>query len=247
MKSSIIKLSAMGIIVVIIIGVYHFKLFDSTAKITDSPEIVSESPAVTTPKLVPIDIKIPKPMFISWPHYKDMPNLEKPSGKPRPPFMAPVGTKNIALEKPVFSTDKDPIMGKVELITDGDKEAFDSSYVEFGPFLQHFTIDLEVRHNIYAVVMWHYHRQQRVYYDVVVQVADDPDFVTNVRTLFNNDIDNSAGLGIGKDMHYVETHEGKLIDCKGVEARYVRLYSNGNSANELNHYVEVEVYGKPTR
>jgi len=79
---------------------------------------------------------------------------------------------------------------------------------------------------------------------VIVQTADDPDFVTNVTTLFNNDIDNSAGLGVGTDMHYVETHKGELIDAKGARARYVRLYSNGNSADDLNHYVEVEVYGR---
>jgi hypothetical protein len=48
-------------------------------------------------------------------------------------------------------------------------------------------------------------------------------------------------------MNYVETHEGKLIDAKGVEARYVRLYSNGNDAAPLNHYVEIEVYGRPAR
>jgi hypothetical protein len=24
----------------------------------------------------------------------------------------------------------------------------------------------------------------------------------------------------------------------------VRLYSNGNTANDMNHYIEVEVYGK---
>jgi hypothetical protein len=80
---------------------------------------------------------------------------------------------------------------------------------------------------------------------VIVQVADDPDFITNVKTLFNNDIDNSAGLGIGKDMHYIETSEGKLIDAKGVEARYVRFYSCGSNANDLNNYIEIEVWGKP--
>jgi len=80
---------------------------------------------------------------------------------------------------------------------------------------------------------------------VVVQVANDPDFITNVRTLFNNDIDNSSGMCIGKDMHYTETNEGKLIDAKGARARDVRLYSNGNNANDLNHYIEVEVFGKP--
>ena len=47
-------------------------------------------------------------------------------------------------------------------------------------------------HEIYAIVIWLFHKEPRVYFDVVVQVADDPDFITNVRTLFNNDIDNSA-------------------------------------------------------
>ncbi|MFQ6035998.1 MAG: hypothetical protein ACE5NM_09165, partial [Sedimentisphaerales bacterium] len=132
-----------------------------------------------------------------------------------------------------------------EQITDGDKEAADGSYVELGPFLQHVTIELGAEHEIYAIVIWHYHKQARVYFDVVVQVAGDPDFTANVKTVFNNDIDNSAGLGVGKDKHYVETNEGKLIDAKGVRGRYVRLYSNGNTTNDLNHYIEVEVYGKP--
>lgn len=84
-----------------------------------------------------------------------------------------------------------------------------------------------------------------MYFDVAVQIADDPDFTRNVRTLFNNDIDNSAGLGVGTDMHYVETYKGELIDAKGHKARYVRLYSNGNNRNDLNHYIEVEVFGTP--
>jgi len=113
------------------------------------------------------------------------------------------------------------------------------------PYSEHVTIDLEEPCEIYAILLWHWHMQARVYFDVVVQIADDADFITNVRTVFNNDIDNSAGLGVGSDRHYVETHEGKLIDVKGRRARYVRLYSNGNQANELNHYTEVEVWGRP--
>ena len=46
-------------------------------------------------------------------------------------------------------------------------------------------------------------------------------------------------------MAYIETYQGKLIDAKGVKGRYVRLYSNGNTTNKLNHYIEVEVLGKP--
>ncbi len=95
------------------------------------------------------------------------------------------------------------------------------------------------------MLAWHYHKQARVYFDVIVQTADDADFISNVKTLFNNDIDNSAGLGIGTNMHYIETSEGKLVDGKGVKARYVRLYSTGSNANDLNNYIEVEVWGKP--
>ena len=205
---------------------------------------VSVTAAPAKPKLVPIKIKLPKPLFVGTPKDTRSPNLEKPRGRARPPFLAPAGTRNVALHKPVTASDEEPIIGELEMITDGDKEAADGSYVELGPFTQHVTIDLEEPHYIYAIVVWHYHKQARVYYDVVVQVADDPDFITNVRTLFNNDIDNSSGLGVGKDKHYTETNEGRLIDAKGLKARYVRLYSAGNSSNKQNHYVEVEVFGQ---
>jgi hypothetical protein len=214
----------------------------------EAPEAPA-APAANTAGLVPIDIKLPKPMFVGTPTDTKVANLEKPLGKARPPFLAPEGTKNVALGKPIASSDEEPIIGEIEMITDGDKEAADGSYVELGPFVQHVTIDLEAMHEIYAIVAWHYHKQARVYYDVVVQVADDADFITNVKTVFNNDIDNSAGLGVGKDMHYMETNEGKLFDVlsQGIKARYVRFYSNGNTSNDLNHYIEVEVYGKPVQ
>jgi hypothetical protein len=65
--------------------------------------------------------------------------------------------------------------------------------------------------------------------------------------VFNNDHDNSAGLGIGRDKEYIEVNEGRLINPKGVAARYVRLYSQGNTSNDMNHYVEVEVFGTPVK
>jgi hypothetical protein len=224
-----------------------------TEPVAEKPAEVKEpEPAApaNTAGLIPIDIKLPKPMFVGTPQNIKVPNLEKPLGKARPPFLAPEGTTNVALGKPVTGSDEEPIIGELSMITDGDKEAADGSYVELGPFVQYVTIDLEAMYDIYAIVVWHYHKQARVYFDVVVQVADDADFITNVKTVFNNDIDNSAGLGVGKDMHYTETNEGKLIDVLSqgdVKARYVRLYSNGNTSNDLNHYIEVEVYGKPAK
>jgi len=196
-------------------------------------------------KMVPIDIKLPKPMFIGTPQNIQVPRLEKPLGKPRPEFLAPEGTTNVALGKPVKSSDEAPVIGELKMITDGDNEAGDGSYVELGPFLQNVTIDLGKKHNIYAILAWHYHKQPRVYFDVVVQVADDPKFTSNVSILYNNDLDNSTKMGTGSDNHYVETAEGRLIDAKGVQGRYVRFYSNGNNNDDLNHYIEVAVYGKP--
>ena len=80
---------------------------------------------------------------------------------------------------------------------------------------------------------------------MVVQVSDDPDFISNVKTIFNNDFENITGLGIGQDFQFFEQFEGKLIEAKGgAKGRYVRLYSKGSTADDQNHYTEVEVWGK---
>jgi hypothetical protein len=246
MKSSMIKFTAIIIAVVVMaICILYFKSNSSTMEIAGSLNPITQA-NIASSKLVPIKIKLPKPMFNGTEKDIRVPHLESLTTT-RSPFLAPVGTTNVALGKPVFSTDEEPIIGEIEMITDGDKEAADGSFAELGPFAQHVTIDLEAIHEIYVIVIWHFHKEPRVYFDVVVQVAEDADFVTNVRTLFNNDIDNSAGLGVGKDKHYVETNNGKLIDANGVKTRYVRLYSNGNNFSDINHYIEVEVYGKPAK
>ncbi len=209
--------------------------------------LVLLSAMINAQELEPIKVRLPYPMFVGTPSDFDVPNLENPLGSARPPFLAPAGTKNIALDKFIESTDNEPIVGEMELINDGDNEAYDGSFVELGPGKQHITIDLETTCEIYAILIWHFHKKARVYKDVIVQISDDPDFVIGVETLFNNDNDNSSGLGVGKDLHYVETNEGKLVDCRGVHGQYVRLYSNGNTSNDFNHYIEVEVHGIPLK
>jgi len=199
-------------------------------------------------KLVPIPLPLPKPQFVGTPeNITGVKNLEKPLGAPRPPFLAPEGTVLISRGKPVTGSESEPILGSYAMITDGDKEANDGSLVELGPFTQWVQVDLEQEYEIYAIVFWQYHKTERVYYDVVVQVSSDPDFVTGVVTLFNNDDDNSSGLGVGKDKNYVGTAEGKLIDAKGTRARYVRIYSSGNNQNDMNHFIEIEVFGRSPR
>jgi hypothetical protein len=198
-------------------------------------------------KLVPLPIVLPQPMFEGTPRNLSVPNLEKPRYKAREPFLAPDGVKNVARRKRVVGSDMQPIIGDLAMLTDGDRSGEEGSYVELGPGKQHVTVDLGAPHEVFAVLFWHFHNNPRVYLDVIVQMADDADFKANVRSVFNNDHDNTSGLGAGKDLNFVETSEGRLVDTRGGIARFVRLYSNGNSANGLNHYVEVEVYGRPVK
>ncbi|MDD4538274.1 MAG: hypothetical protein PHT80_04610 [Lentisphaeria bacterium] len=195
--------------------------------------------------LTELKITLPRPLFTGTPKELKTPNLEPSrNGEKRPPFMAPKGLVNLAEKKSVTSSDNEPVVGELECITDGDKEGIEGSYVELGPGTQWVQIDLEKKATIHAIVLWHFHSQARVYRDVVIQTADDPDFIMNVKTIFNNDHDNSSGLGVGKDYEYIETYEGRLIPVPAVSAQYLRFYSNGNTSDDMNHYIEIEVFGK---
>ena len=199
--------------------------------------------------LAPLPLQLPPPAQKGTP-----PNLatnttaEPFTDKPRPPFLAPAGVKNVALGKPVSSSDSSPISGELKQITDGKKQSFEENVVTLRRRLQWVQIDLQGEFNLYAIVIWHEFTMPVVYRDVVVQVSDDPEFKQDVHTLFNNDQANKSGLGAGTDREYFEnplTADGKLVDAKGIKARYVRCYSNGNTENALNSYIEIEVFGLP--
>lgn len=194
-----------------------------------------------------LKLKLPKPMFIGTPTNIKSPNLEPITGKSRPPFFVAKGTKLLSLKKPIQSSDTQPVIGELDMVDDGEKEGGDGYFIELGPGKQWVQVDLGASYALQAILAWHYHSQARVYRDVVVQVSDDKNFASGVTTVFNNDHDNSSKLGAGKDKEYIEVAEGRLFDPKGAKARYVRLYSNGNTTNDLNHYVEVEVYGTPAK
>ncbi|MCX6874282.1 MAG: hypothetical protein NTW21_10820 [Verrucomicrobia bacterium] len=185
------------------------------------PELIEGTPkAITVPHLVPVPDKAPV-------------------------FLVPPGTVLLSKGKPVTSSDDNPIIGSLDLITDGDKQAGEGYFVELLDGLQWVQIDLEKRATIHAIWLWHYHSQRRAYHDVIVRISDDPEFKTGVITVYNNDYDNSAKLGQASDNPYVESRYGLIVDGKGTKGRYVRLYSNGNTSNEMNHYIEVEAFGIP--
>jgi hypothetical protein len=173
-----------------------------------------------------------------------VPNLVQAPTSP-PQFLVPEGVELLSKGKPVTSSDTDPIIGSLDLITDGDKEAGEGYFVELLDGLQWAQIDLEKSAEVHAIWLWHFHSQKRAYHDVIIQISDDAEFKTGVTTVYNNDYDDSAKMGKGGDNPYVESRYGLVVNGKGTKGRYVRLYSAGNTANEMNHYIEVEVHGKP--
>jgi hypothetical protein len=192
---------------------------------------------------VPLTTVLPPELIEGTPKPIDVPNLvQAPTTAPE--FLVPEGTVLLSKGKPVTSSDDAPIIGELSLITDGEKDAGEGYFVELLDGLQWVQIDLEKSSAVSAIWLWHFHSQKRAYHDVIIQVSDDAEFKTGVTTIYNNDYDESAKMGKGTDNPYVETRFGMLADGKGSKGRYVRLYSNGNTSNEMNHYNEVEVYGK---
>jgi hypothetical protein len=191
---------------------------------------------------VVLKVEMPKPLFAGTPRPISLANLE-PANAKRPDIMVPAGTKLLSKGKKVTSSDSLPVIGELSFITDGDKTGIDGAYVELGPNTQWVQVDLGESAAVAAVAVWHFHSQARVYHDVVIQISDDAEFKKGVTTIFNTDDDNSSKLGKGKDLSYVETNNGRVLAAKGAKGRYVRLYSNGNTSDELNHYCEVEVFG----
>ncbi len=205
-------------------------------------------PAADGGDLVPLVIKLPAPGFKGTPKDIQLSAYVEPlSDKPRAPMMVPPGLKNIAPGAKITASDKNATADALAKITDGDKEASEQSIIYLRKGTQWIQMDFGSPQEIYAVVIWHAHNSAKVYHDVIVQVADDADFIDKVRTVFNNDQDNTSGLGVGTNREYFETHEGKLIDAKGVKARYIRFYSKGSTESALNEYTEIEVYGRPAK
>jgi hypothetical protein len=215
---------------------------DDTAKQTPA------KPPVSTDQMTPLDLKLPAEAFKGTPKEIATNSYTEPySDKPRPPMMVPPGLKNIAPGKKLTSSDPNASSSDLEKITDGDKEPSDQSiiYLKKGP--QWVQMDLGAPHELFAIVIWHAHNAQKVYHSVIVQLCDDPDFVKDVHTLFNNDQENKAGQGVGTDREYFETYQGKLIAAKGAKGRYLRFYSKGSTESALNEYTEIEVYGRPAK
>ncbi len=204
---------------------------------------VGDAPSAPATSGVPLTTVLPPELIEGTPQPMDVPNLVQALTK-APELLVPEGTTLLSKGKPVTGSEESPMIGDLTLVTDGDKEAGEGYYVELSGGPQWVQIDLQQSAEVSAVWVWHFHSQKRAYNDVVIQISDDAEFKTGVTTIYNNDYDDSSKLGKGSDSPYVESRFGLLVDAKGAKGRYVRLHSQGNTSNDSNHYIEVEVHGK---
>jgi hypothetical protein len=240
-----------------------------SALVSSADESKTNQPsAQKSTQLVPLASKLPQPTLADdWgtpnpigPDIEPMPDWGRGASfrsqfpDTRPPFLVPGGVTNVALFKKVtssvkpFANDRQLVTNSLSLITDGGKEAYDAFVAEFRKGVQWVQVDLGTDYEIHAIVCWLDHRPlEQIFRGVIVAVADDESFTNNVRVLFNNDKENLAGLGVGTDKRYFETHLGKLVDAKGTKARYVRVYSNGSNLAGINCFTEIEVWALPTK
>lgn len=153
---------------------------------------------------------------------------------------------NLALGCPVTCSDEHPLYGKPELVTNGIKEIKEhTECFTMHRRPQYVQIDLGRVCDIFFINVRHGFDRPYRYHDIIVSTAQSPEFTEDVHFVFNNDADNSSGLGKGSDKEYLETGEGLTIPAKGFRARYVRAYSDGSNLSALNAYSEIEVYGNP--
>ncbi|MFD2334317.1 fibronectin type III domain-containing protein [Cohnella sp. GCM10020058] len=163
---------------------------------------------------------------------------------------------NVAIGKSVSTNAVSPSGQPISALTDGVKTT--DKYVLYGVSdgPKYAQVDLGQAYDVARVNIrndWGAAGTYRTGKDLIVQLSNDPTFASGVTTVFNNDGDNSAGLGAGTDAEYVEPGDGSgkdILLADTVSARYVRYWANGHvrvngTVNLVDTPVEIEVYADP--
>jgi hypothetical protein len=195
-----------------------------------------------------LPLVLPKSVALGTPRPMKINNLEPVSKNPRVLPKVPAAAVNLAKGCDVTSSAREAAAGDFSYLTDGDKGGEEGFEVELPRGAHWVQVDLKKSAEISAIVLWHFHRERRVYFNVIVQISDDAAFKKDVTTVYNNDAEGELGLGKGKDYCYYESNEGRVMALSpAVKGRYVRFYSKGNSAGPSNDYIETEVWGVPAK
>jgi len=194
-----------------------------------------------------LPLVLPKSVALGTPRPMKINNLEPISSAPRKLPKVPTAAVNLAKGANVTSSAREAAAGDFSYLTDGDKGGEEGFEVELPRGAHWVQVDLTKSAEISAIALWHFHRERRVYFNVIILISDDSAFKKDVTTVYNNDAEGELGLGKGKDYCYYESNEGRVIPVAAVKGRYVRFHSKGNSAGPSNDYIEAEVWGVPAK
>lgn len=159
------------------------------------------------------------------------------------------GSENVARNKKVrlingtLNKDKPSDYGYINIFTDGNKNA--TPYIDLIPYggTTALEVDLGSKYELDEVKIWHYYPGGRTYKDNKIYVSENGEewykiFDSNINGTYQESSE-------GKTVKVVitENQEPEFRDARpNRKARYIRSHLNGSSANEGNHWVELEVY-----
>ncbi|HZG75124.1 MAG TPA: fibronectin type III domain-containing protein [Paenibacillus sp.] len=162
---------------------------------------------------------------------------------------------NVALNKTVTVSTTDLFGGAPSVITDGistNSSAYAGIRTTSGP--QYYQVDLGAAYSLNQLRLvndWGASGIARTNKDVIVQLSNSATFASGVTTVYNNDADNSVGLGTGTDPEYQESAAGLTIPlATPVNARYARVWGSGhvrvdNTSHNVMTPIEFEAYADP--
>ena len=122
------------------------------------------------------------------------------------------------------------------VVTDGDTWADCAGcgqHASIPSGLHYVQLDLGQTYWVDKVKVWHYALDGRTYNATKTQVSEDG---TNWVTVFDSAVSGT----------YAETAAGRTTTFTTQKVRYVRDYTNGNSVNAYDSWVEIEVWGTRT-
>lgn len=156
-------------------------------------------------------------------------------------------SENVALRKPVYLTvPGESFNGSgstISVINDGLSDPY-GAFATLSGTTGFAVIDFKDKYLVDKVITNAWHDWE--FSDVVIQLANDEQFTEGVYTVFNNDVDNSLGLGFGTDGPYKEKGGsiGHVFEFEPVEARYIRFTNKSiKPASEARSiFEEIQVF-----
>ena len=139
--------------------------------------------------------------------------------------------ENYALHKPVSVGFPNGITaGKPGLLTDGKLDAHLGHGREGLAWVQ---VDLGEARPVAAIRLWNYFRDGRTFQENRIVVSPTGEFQGEETVIFDST----------RSGEYAEQPQGRLWFFKPINARYVRSYLNGSTANVGSQWIELEVFG----